>query len=67
MALVAQTEAQGTKARRKSQASRAGNGQGDHGRGFRRPALRRGRDDTAEAGEEELERANLPPSNSRYC
>jgi len=52
--LVGQAEAQGTKALRKPQAAGAGDGQGDSGRGLRRPALRCGGDDTAEAGGEEM-------------
>jgi len=50
MALVAQAEARRTEACRKSQAPGAGDGQGDPGGGIRRPALRCGGDDTAEAG-----------------
>jgi len=56
MALVGQAEGQGSNARRKPQAPGAGDGQGEPGRGLRRPASRRGGDDPAEAGGEELER-----------
>ena len=52
MALVGQTEPQGTKAGRKPQAPGAGDRQGDPGRGLRRPALRRGGDDTADGLED---------------